>query len=190
MLKAFITNEGNSIDKDNMVVISPDTGAMDRAIYHAGILGVDVGMFYKRRDHTRIVNGKNPIVQHEYIGGDLNGKKVLIVDDMIASGESIVDVIRQTSTKDVTATYVAATFAFFTEGPEKFDKLYEEGKLTKIYSTNLSYIPESIKKRPWFVEVDLSKFMAKIINTLNHDDSISPLLDSTQRIKRLLKKNM
>ncbi len=190
MLKAFITNEGNSIDKDNMVVISPDTGAMDRAIYHAGILGVDVGMFYKRRDHTRIVNGKNPIVQHEYIGGDLNGKKVLIVDDMIASGESIVDVIKATSGKNVSATYVAATFAFFTEGPEKFDRLYEEGKLTKIYSTNLSYVPESIKQRPWFVEVDLSKFMAKIINTLNHDDSISPLLDSTQRIKRLLKKNM
>ena len=190
MLKAFINNEGNAIDKDNMVVISPDTGAMDRAIYHAGILGVDVGMFYKRRDHTRIVNGKNPIVQHEYIGGDLNGKKVLIVDDMIASGESIVDVIKATSGKGVTDTYVAATFAFFTEGPEKFDKLYEEGKLTRIYSTNLSYIPDAIKQRPWFVEVDLSKFMAKIINTLNHDDSISPLLDSTQRIKRLLKKNM
>ncbi len=190
MLKQFILNEGNNIDKDNMIVISPDTGAMDRAIYFANVLGLDVGMFYKRRDHTKIVNGKNPIIQHEYIGGDLTGKKVLIIDDMIASGESVVDIIRATADKKVAETYVAASFAFFTEGPEKFDKLYEEGKLTKIYSTNLTYVPKEIKERPWFVEVDLSKFIAKIINTLNHDDSISPLLDSTQRIKRLLKKSM
>ncbi|MEG2004245.1 MAG: ribose-phosphate diphosphokinase, partial [Clostridia bacterium] len=187
MLKSFVTNEGQNITKDNTLVISPDTGAMDRAIYYANVLGVDVGMFYKRRDHTRIVNGKNPIIQHEYIGGPLNGKKVLIVDDMINSGESIVDVIREISKQNIAETYVAATFALFSEGPARFDKLYEEGRLTKLYTTNLSYVPEEIKKRPWFVEVDLSKFIAKIVNTLNHDESISPLLDATQRIRKLIK---
>ncbi len=187
MLKCFIANEGNNIIKDNMTVISPDTGAMDRAIYYANVLGVDVGMFYKRRDHTRIVNGKNPIVQHEYIGGPLEGKKVMIIDDMIASGESVIDIINEISKKNVKEIYVACTFALFTEGVAKFDKAYEEGRLTKLYTTNLSYIPEDFKKRPWFVEVDLSKFIAKIINTLSHDESISPLLDATTRIRRLLK---
>ena len=187
MLKSFIANEGNNILKDNMIVISPDTGAMDRAVYYAGVLGVDVGMFYKRRDHTKIVNGKNPIVQHEYIGGTLEGKKVMIVDDMIASGESIVDIITEISSRNVAEIYVACTFALFTEGVEKYDKLFEEGKLKKLYTTNLSYIPAEVKARPWFVEVDLSKFIAKIINTLSHDESISPLLDATTRIRRLLK---
>ncbi len=189
VLKNFIINEGDDIFKDNMTVISPDTGAMDRAIYYANVLGLDVGMFYKRRDHSRIVNGKNPIVQHEYIGSSLEGKRALIVDDMIASGDSVVEIINEITKKDVSDIYVAATFAFFTEGVEKFDKLYEEGKLTKLYSTNLSYIPEDIKKRPWFVETDLSKFIAKIITTLGQDDSISPLLDCTSRIRKLLKKN-
>lgn len=189
VLKNFINNEGDDIFKDNMTVISPDTGAMDRAIYYANVLGLDVGMFYKRRDHSRIVNGKNPIVQHEYIGGPLEGKRVLIVDDMIASGESVIDIINELSKQNVSDTYVVATFAFFTEGVEKFDKLYEEGKLKKLYSTNLSYIPDEIKKRPWFVETDLSKFMAKIVNTLSKDDSISPLLDCTVRIKKLLKQS-
>lgn len=188
ILKCFIANEGNDIFKDNMTIISPDTGAMDRAIYYANVLGVDVGMFYKRRDHTRVVNGKNPIVQHEYIGGPLEGKKVMIVDDMIASGESIIDIINNITPKNVRETYVACTFALFTEGVEKFDKAYAEGKLTKLYTTNLSYIPDEVKKRPWFVEVDLSKFIAKIVNTLSHDESISPLLDATTRIRRLLKK--
>lgn len=187
MLKCFISNEGNNIIKDNMVVISPDTGAMDRAIYYANVLGIDVGMFYKRRDHTRIVNGKNPIIQHEYIGGPLEGKKVLIVDDMIASGESVIDIINEISKKNVGNIYVAATFAFFTEGVAKFDKLYEEGKLTRLYTTNLSYVPAEVKARPWFAEADLSKFIAKTINTLTHDESIAPLLDATTRIRRLLK---
>lgn len=187
ILKHFIQNEGDDIFKDNMTVISPDTGAMDRAIYYANVLGLDVGMFYKRRDHTRIVNGKNPIVQHEYIGGPLEGKRVMIVDDMIASGESVVDIIHEIQKQNVTQVYVAVTFAFFTEGVEKFDKLYEAGELTKLYSTNLSYIPQEIKDRPWFEEVDMSKFVAKTISTLNHDQSISPLLESTARIRKLLK---
>ncbi|MDL2287277.1 ribose-phosphate pyrophosphokinase, partial [Eubacteriales bacterium OttesenSCG-928-G02] len=187
MLKCFIANEGNDIFKDNMTVIGPDTGAMDRAIYYANVLGVDVGMFYKRRDHTKVVNGKNPIVQHEYLGAPLDGKKVFVVDDMIASGESIVDIVNELSQRNVAEIYVAATFSFFTEGVEKFDKLYAEGKLTKLYTTNLSYIPQEIQDRPWFMGVDLSKFIAKIVNTLNHDDSISPLLDATNRIRKLLK---
>lgn len=187
IFKHFIQNEGDDIFKDNMTVISPDTGAMDRAIYYANVLGLDVGMFYKRRDHTRIVNGKNPIVQHEYIGGPLEGKRVMIVDDMIASGESVVDIIHEIQKQNVTQVYVAVTFAFFTEGVEKFDKLYEAGELTKLYSTNLSYIPQEIKDRPWFEEVDMSKFVAKTISTLNHDQSISPLLESTARIRKLLK---
>ena len=144
-------------------------------------------MFYKRRDYSTIVNGKNPIVEHKYIGGSLKDYNVLIVDDMIASGESVVDIISKIQRYKVKHTYVATTFAFFTEGVAKFDKLYKEGKLTKLYSTNLSYIPEEIKSRPWFVEVDLSKFIAKVINTLSHDESISPLLDATARFKRLLK---
>ena len=188
MLKRFIQNEGDDIFKDNMTVISPDTGAMDRAVYYANVLGLDVGMFYKRRDHTRIVNGKNPIVQHEYIGGPLENKRVLIIDDMIASGESVIDVINEIQKQNVSDVYAAVTFAFFTNGLEKFDKLYEEGKLKKIYSTNLTYVSPELMSRPWFVPVDMSKFIAKILNTLNNDESISPLLDSAARIRRLLKR--
>ena len=189
MLKTFIADEcGNSL-KGNMTVISPDTGAMDRAIYYANTLGVDVGMFYKRRDHSVIINGKNPIVQHEYIGGPLEGKRILIIDDMIASGESVVDIIGELSKRNVGEIFVACTFAFFTEGVEKFDRLYEEGRLTRLYTTNLSYVPKDIKERPWFCEVDLSKYIAKIVNTLSRDESISSLLDATFRIRKLLKKN-
>ena len=189
ILKRFIQNESDDIFKDNMTVISPDTGAMDRAIYYANVLGLDVGMFYKRRDHSRIVNGKNPIVQHEYIGGPLEGKRVLIIDDMIASGESVIDVINEIQKQNVSDVYAAVSFAFFTSGLEKFDKLYEEGKLKKLYSTNLTYAPEELLKRPWFVQVDMSKFIAKILCTLNNDESISPLLDSAARIRRLLKRH-
>lgn len=187
VLKSFIAKEGNDIFKDNMTIISPDTGAMDRAIYYANVLGLDVGMFYKRRDHTRIVNGKNPIVQHEYIGGSLEGKKVMIIDDMLASGQSIVEVVNEAVKRNAKDIYAVTTFAFFTEGVELFDRLYEEGKLTRFYTTNLSYIPEDYLNRPWLVRVDLSKFVAKIAHTLNNDESISPLLESTGRIRRLLK---
>jgi ribose-phosphate pyrophosphokinase len=162
---------------------------MERAIYYANVLGLDVGMFYKRRDHSRIVNGKNPIVQHEYIGGPLDGKKVLIIDDMIASGQSIIEVVNEAYKRNAKEIYAVATFAFFTEGVEKFDKLYEEGKLTRLYTTNLSYVPEEYLSRPWLVCADLSKFVAKITHTLNNDESISPLLECTTRIRRLLKHN-
>lgn len=184
-LKKFITAE-NLTDNKKLTVISPDTGAMERAIFYANVLGVDVGMFYKRRDHSRVVNGKNPIVEHKYLGSPLKGKSVFIVDDMIASGESVIDIIKKISHYKIENTYVACTFAFFTEGVAKFDRLYKEGKLTKLYSTNLSYIPEEIRNRPWFEEVDLSKFLGKIVNTLSHDESISPLLDPKTKIRKLL----
>lgn len=186
ILKALIKREGKVFNKDNLIVISPDTGAMDRAIYYANVLELDVGMFYKRRDHSKIVNGKNPIVQHEYIGRDLSGMNVLIIDDMIASGESVLDIIDQLQKRNVGKVYVASTFGFFTEGIEKFRKYYDEGKLSTVYCTNGSYISDTVKNEPWFVEVDISKFIAKLMHTLNHDYSISPLLNASARIRKLI----
>ncbi len=186
ILKALLKREGNVFNKDNLIVISPDTGAMDRAIYYANVLELDVGMFYKRRDHSRVVNGKSPIVQHEYIGRDLNGMNALIVDDMIASGESVIDIIEQLQSRNVGKIFVAATFGFFTAGVERFRKFYEEGKLSCVFCTNGSYIPESVLQEPWFECADISKFVAKLMHTLNHDESISPLLNANHRIRKLL----
>ncbi len=186
ILKALLKKEGNNFNKDNMVVISPDTGAMDRAIYYANVLELDVGMFYKRRDHSRVVDGKNPIVQHEYIGRDLNGMNALIVDDMIASGESVLDIIEQLQSKNVNKIFVAATFGFFTAGVAKFRKYYDEGKLSGVYCTNGCYLPDSVLNEPWFECADISKFVAKLMHTLNHDESISPLLNASHRIRKLM----
>ncbi|MDD3243604.1 MAG: ribose-phosphate pyrophosphokinase [Eubacteriales bacterium] len=186
ILKNLVQHEGHNINKDNFLVISPDTGAMDRAIYYANVLGLDVGMFYKRRDHSVIVDGKNPIIQHEYIGRDVQGKDILIVDDMIASGESVLDIIKEVKRRGAARIFVAASFAFFTEGTAKFQEAYDKGYLTRVYTTNLSHIPDSIRSTPWCAVVDMSKFIAKIIHTLHADQSISPLLNSTQKIKKLL----
>jgi ribose-phosphate pyrophosphokinase len=189
IVKAFITNEADiEIDKNKMIVISPDTGAMDRAIYYSSVLGVDVGLFYKRRDHSRIVNGKNPIVEHEYMGRDVAGCDVLIVDDMIASGESVFDIALELKKRNVKNVYVAATFAFFTEGTEKFQRFCEEGIIKRVYSTNLTYIPPHVKEAEWFREVDMSFFLSLIINKLNYNRSIAPYLDATRVIKELLNK--
>ena len=173
---------------ENMAVISPDVGAMDRAVYYANILGHDVGVFYKRRDLDKVVDGKSQIVQHEYIGKPLDGKSVLIIDDMIASGGSIIEVIERLSQYDIQDVYSIVTFPLFTKGVAAFDKLYEEGKLKKLYSTNLTYVPKEIVDRPWFEQVDLSKYIAKLINTLNHDHSISGLLDADVRTKEMVQK--
>ncbi|MEK6264903.1 MAG: ribose-phosphate pyrophosphokinase [Clostridium sp.] len=175
------------IDKAKMLVISPDTGAMDRAVYYSSVLGLDIGLFYKRRDHSKVVNGRNPIVQHEYMGREIKGQDVLIVDDMIASGESIFDIVLELKRRKAKRIFVTATFALFTEGIEKFNRFYEEGLIEKIYSTNLTYLPKEVKEAKWFREVDLSQFIANIIDNLNHDKSIAPLLDVTSRIKNLLK---
>lgn len=186
ILKNLVQHEGKNINKDNFLVISPDTGAMDRAIYYANVLGLDVGMFYKRRDHSVIINGKNPIIQHEYIGRDVKDKDILIVDDMIASGESVLDIISELKKRGASRIFVAASFAFFTEGTQKFQDAFEKGYLTRVYTTNLSHIPTHVQDAPWCTVVDMSKFIAKIINTLHADHSISPLLNSTQKIKKLL----
>ncbi len=188
IIKEFIKREGVSKMTENMVVISPDVGAMERAVYYATILGHDVGVFYKRRDLDRVVDGKCKIVQHEYIGKPLDGKNVLIIDDMIASGGSIIEVIERLSQYDIKDVYSIVTFPLFTKGVEAFDKLYEEGKLKKLYSTNLTYVPQEVIDRPWFEQVDLSKYIAKLMNTLNHDHSISGLLDAQMRTKEMVQK--
>jgi ribose-phosphate pyrophosphokinase len=189
IVKGIICNENSlELDKEKLLVISPDTGAMDRAIYYSSTLGVDVGLFYKRRDHSTIVNGKNPIVQHEYVGRNVTGKDVLIVDDMIASGESVLDIAKELKKRNVRNIYVAATFAFFTEGTEKFKKAYEEGLLTRIYSTNLTYIPQAMQNEEWFKCVDMSELSARIINRLHNGRSIAKYMDATRIIHSLLNK--
>ncbi|OPJ57582.1 ribose-phosphate pyrophosphokinase [Clostridium oryzae] len=189
IVKGIISNEPSlHLDKEKLLVISPDTGAMDRAIYYSSALGVDVGLFYKRRDHSTIVNGKNPIVQHEYMGRSVEGKDVLIVDDMIASGESVLDIARELKKRNAQNVFVAATFAFFTEGFEKFDKAHKEGLISRIYSTNLTYIPQRLKDSKWFKSVDLSELTARIINRLNYDKSIAKYMDATRIIHNLLNK--
>lgn len=188
IIKSIYTHENHLIsDKENTVIISPDTGAMDRAIYYASVLGIDVGVFYKRRDYTKVVDGKNPIIQHEYMGGDLTGKNVLVVDDMAASGDSIIEIAKELKRRNAANVYVAVTFGLFTEGVEVFNKCYEEGLIKRFFSTNLTYIPDSVKNAEWFVEVDLSRLIATLIDRLNHDESISSLLTATEKIKALLK---
>ena len=189
IIKALLTEEKDMIvHAENFVVISPDTGAMDRALYYSSNLGVDTGLFYKRRDHSQVVDGKNPIVQHDYLGRDVKGCNVLIVDDMIASGQSVFDICKELKSRGANKVFVAVTFALFTSGPEKFDLYYEEGLLDRVFATNLSYVPEEIKQRKWFSEVDMSGFAANVIETLNLDQSVAPLLDSTQLIRRLVEK--
>lgn len=171
------------LDSDHMMVISPDEGAMNRAIYFANHLGVDVGMFYKRRDYTTIVNGKNPIVAHEFLGDSVEGKDVIVVDDMIASGESMLDVARELKRRKAKRVFALATFGLFTSGLDIFDKAYEEGIIEKVITTNLTYqIPELFEK-PWYVSADLSKYIAILIDHLNHNASISGLLDQSERIQ-------
>jgi len=189
IIKALLTKEKDMIvNTDNFVVISPDTGAMDRALYYSSNLGVDTGLFYKRRDHTKIVDGKNPIVQHDYLGRDVKGCNVLIVDDMIASGQSVFDICEELKKRGANKVFVAVTFALFTSGPEKFDKYFEEGLLDRVFATNLTYVPEEIKSRKWFTEVNMAGFTANVIETLNMDRSVAPLLDSTKLIRKLVDK--
>jgi ribose-phosphate pyrophosphokinase len=188
IVKTFIKEETNLlIEKSKMLVISPDTGAMDRAIYYSSVLGLDIGLFYKRRDHSTIVNGKNPIVQHEYMGRNIEGQNIIIIDDMISSGESIFDIVLELKKRKAEKIYIATTFALFTEGIGKFNEFYEKGLIEKVYSTNLTYIPPEAKNSEWFKEVDMSEFLASIIDNLNNSKSISPLLDATESIKDLFK---
>lgn len=191
IIKSLIDTEKNLyIHKSNMIVISPDTGAMDRAIYYSSMLGVDVGLFYKRRDHSKVVNGKNPIVQHEYIGSDVEGKDVLIVDDMIASGESMLDIAKELKSRKAKNIYCAVTFGLFTEGIKKFDDYYKSGLIKRVFSTNLTYISDEARNAEWFKCVDMSHFIAEMIDRLNYDDSIHPLVDAGESTKTLIADRM
>ena len=176
------------IDADHMMAISPDEGATGRAIYFANVLGLDMGMFYKRRDYTTIVDGRNPIVAHEFLGSSVEGKDVIILDDMISSGDSILDVARQLKMRKAKRIYAAATFGLFTNGMEKFDQAYEEGLISGILTTNLIYQTPELLSRPYYINCDMSKYIAYIIDTLNHDSSISDLLNPYDRIQRLVAK--
>lgn len=175
------------IDSEHMMVISPDEGGMGRAVYFANVLGLDMGMFYKRRDYTKIVNGRNPIVAHEFLGTNVEGKDVIIIDDMISSGESMIDVASELKKRGASRVFCATTFGLFTNGFDKFDEAYEKGIIDKILTTNLVYQPDELLSKPWYINVDMSKYMALLIDTLNHDSSISDLLNSVDRIQKRVK---
>lgn len=174
------------IDSDHMMAISPDEGATGRAIYLANVLNLDMGMFYKRRDYTRIVDGRNPIVAHEFLGSSVEGKDVIILDDMISSGDSILDVARQLKQRKAKRIFAAATFGLFTNGLDKFDQAHEEGILDAILTTNLIYQTPELLSRPYYINCDMSKYIALMIDTLNHDGSISDILDPSERIQALV----
>lgn len=176
------------IDAEHMMAISPDEGATGRAIYLANVLGLDMGMFYKRRDYTRIVNGRNPIVAHEFLGSSVEGKDVIILDDMISSGDSILDVAKQLKARKAKRIFAAATFGLFTNGMDKFDKAYEEGLIDGILTTNLIYQTPELLSKPYYINCDMSKYIALVIDTLNHDGSISDILDPSERIQNVLEK--
>lgn len=176
------------IDKDHLMVISPDEGAMGRAVYFAGVLGVDMGMFYKRRDYSTIVNGKKPIVAHEFLGDDLHGKDVIIIDDIISSGESMLDVAHQIKDRGANRVFVCAAFGLFTDGLEKFDEYHEKGYISKVITTNLVYQSPELLSRPYYTEANMTKFLAAIIDCINHDVSTEHVNDPTERIRRLLER--
>ncbi len=174
------------IDNDHMMIISPDEGATGRAIYLSSVLGVDMGMFYKRRDYSRIVDGRNPIAAHEFLGSSVEGKDVLIIDDMISSGDSMIDVATELKKRKARRVFVVATFGLFTNGLEKFDKAVEDGLIYKVVTTNLCYQTPELLSRPYYINCDMSKYIAYIIDTLNHDTSISDLLDPNERIQKII----
>lgn len=188
-IKALLKNVPDiKIDAQNLMVISPDEGALGRAVYYANVLGIDVGMFYKRRDYSKIVDGRNPIIAHEFLGADLEGKDVIITDDMISSGESMIDVATELKRRKANRIFVAATFGLFTNGMDKFDEAVEKGLIYRVMTTNLVYQPQELLSRDYYISVDMSKYVALLIDTLNHDQSISDLLNPTERIQNILVK--
>lgn len=189
MIKALVnTYPDIKIDREHLTIISPDEGGMSRCIYYSSVLGLDLGMFYKRRDYSKIVGGRNPIISHEYLGGSIEGKDVIIVDDIIASGDSVIDIAEQLKAKKVNRVFIFATFGLFTEGLSRFDEAYKNGLIEKVFTTNLVYRTDELKSKKWYREVDMSKYIAFIINTLNYDRSMSELLDPVKRINKLLGK--
>ena len=186
-LKALVdTVPDFRIDNDHLMVISPDEGAMSRAVYFSSILGVDMGMFYKRRDYSTVINGRNPIVAHEFLGDSVEGKDVIIVDDMISSGDSMLDVAKQVKSRGAKRVFVCTTFGLFTDGLEKFDEYYEKGYITKVLTTNLNYRDPELLSRPYYAEADMTRFLAMILEHLNHDVTLSTLESPTNKINDLL----
>ena len=184
----FQHDQSIRIDKDHLMVISPDEGAMNRAVYLANNLGVDMGMFYKRRDYSRVINGRNPIVAHEFLGSSVEGKTVLVIDDMISSGESMLDTARELKERKAGKVIVCCTFGLFTNGLDKFDEYYEKGYIDSVVTTNLNYRPQELLEKDWYVEADMSKYIAAIINSLNHDASIGNVISPTEKIQKLIRR--
>lgn len=182
------TEEDLIIDKYHTVVISPDEGALDRAVYFANVLGVDTGMFYKRRDYSTIINGKNPIVAHEFLGDNIDGKDVIIIDDMVSSGGSMLDTARKLKSMNAKRVFICCSFGLFTDGLAAFDEAYEKCYFDKVVTTNLTYQPPELKERPYYVEADMSKFLASIIDFMNHDSSMANVSTPTEKIHELLAK--
>lgn len=188
-IRALLRTEKDLIiDKDHIIVISPDEGALDRAVYFANVLGVDTGMFYKRRDYSTIVNGKNPIVAHEFLGDNIEGKDVIIIDDMISSGGSMIDTAKQLKKMKANRVFVCCTFGLFTDGLDAFDEAYEQGYISKIVTTNLCYQPTELFDKPYYVTADMSKFIASIIDFMNHDASMANIYTPTDKIHQILTK--
>ena len=182
----FNTVPDLQVDSDHMMIISPDEGAMGRAVYYSNVLGLDMGMFYKRRDYSKVVNGRNQIVAHEFLGSSVEGKDVFIVDDMISSGESMLDVAKELKKRKAKRVFVAATFGLFTNGLKQFDEYYEQGLISKVLTTNVIYQTPDLLSRPYYINVDLSKYIALMIDKLNYDHSISELLDPNAKIQNSL----
>ncbi len=186
-IKGLLTNvKGLQIDSDHMMVISPDEGGMGRAIYMANVLGLDVGMYYKRKDYTRVINGRNPVVAHEFLGSSVEGKDMIIIDDMISSGDSALEVAAALKARKAKRIFICSTFGLFTAGLDRFDKAYDKGTFDRILTTNLIYQPPELLEREWYIDCDLSKYIAYIIDTLNHDSSISDLLNPVERIHSIV----
>ncbi len=186
-MKALLRAEPDlEVDKDHLMIISPDEGAMHRAVYFSNVIGVDMGMFYKRRDYSQVIGGKNPIVAHEFLGDNISGKDVIIIDDMISSGESMLDVAKQIKSRGAGRVFVCTTFGLFTDGFDKFDEYYEKGYIDRVITTNLTYLPPCTKEKPYFLTADMSKFMALIVDSLNHDIPISSVMVPTDKIHKLL----
>ena len=186
-IKGLLTHvKGLSIDADHMMVVSPDEGGMSRAIYIANVLGLDMGMFYKRRDYTRVVNGRNPIVAHEFLGSSVEGKDGIVIEDMISSGESVIEVATALKARKANRIFIFATFGLFTAGLKRFDEAYENGTISRVLTTNLVYQTEDLLEREWYINCDMSKYIAYLIDTLNHDTSISDLLNPVERIQSIV----
>ena len=188
-IKGLLNNVSDlTIDSDHMMIISPDEGGMGRAIYMANVMGLDMGMFYKRRDYTKVVDGRNPIVAHEFLGSSVEGKDVIIVDDMISSGESVLEVAADLKKRKANRIFVATTFGLFTNGFDKFDEAFEKGLIYRVLTTNLIYQKQELLEKEWYISCDMSKYIAYIIDTLNHDSSISDLLNPNERIHQIITK--